>query len=127
MSVTDQTIEAEIQAKGLTAPRITPQDVQNIITDEYYFTAEDGASQAMGWTNFAKIHTHKDAEPLRQITICVLILKNGHKIVGVNTGPVSPENFDAELARKLARENATDQIWPLLGFSLRSKLAGWLE
>lgn len=57
------------------------------------------------------------------VTFCVLILQNGHRIVGVNTGPVSAANFDANLGRTMARKNAVDQIWPLLGYALRDRLA----
>ena len=35
----------------------------------------------------------------------------------------SPENFNAEIGRKVARENAVDKVWPLMGYELRSKLA----
>ena len=42
MSRTDQTIEQEIQAKGLTAPRVTPADVEANIASEHYFTAGEG-------------------------------------------------------------------------------------
>ena len=38
----DETIEQEIQAKGLTAPRVTPADVEENIASEYYFTGADG-------------------------------------------------------------------------------------
>ena len=39
-------IEQEIQAKGLTAPRITPADIEANIASEHYFTAEDGVGRA---------------------------------------------------------------------------------
>lgn len=35
----------------------------------------------------------------------------------------SPENFNAEIGRKIARQKAIDKIWPLLGFRLRDRLA----
>jgi hypothetical protein len=60
---------------------------------------------------------------MAHITLCVIIMRNGHKIVGVNTGSVSDANFDGELARNLARKSAVDQIWPLLGYDLRQRLA----
>lgn len=34
----DQQIEQEIQAKGKTAPRVTPQRIEECIVSEYYFT-----------------------------------------------------------------------------------------
>lgn len=120
----DQQVEQEILAKNLTAPRITPADLESIVAYEAYFTAEHGVEGAM-----ARLQLHQRTPgdivvaPLNQVTICCLVLKNGTKIIGVNTGPVSPGNFDAELGRSLARSNATDQIWPMLGYELRTKLA----
>ena len=35
----------------------------------------------------------------------------------------STENFDAEVGRKIARQNAVSRIWPLMGYELRSQLA----
>jgi hypothetical protein len=34
----------------------------------------------------------------------------------------SPRTDDATIGRKIARQNATQQIWPLLGYALRSVL-----
>lgn len=34
-----------------------------------------------------------------------------------------PANFNAEIGRQIARENAVDKVWPLMGYELRSKLA----
>lgn len=118
--MTDEKIEQEIQAKGLTAARVTPKDVEDSIAEENYFSAGDGIFGAWYGTDKGPREAHNDA--LNGITFCVMVLKNGHRIVGINTGPVSPENFDAELGKKLARQNAIDQIWPLLGYALREKL-----
>lgn len=114
---TDNQIEQEIQKKGLTAPRITQADIEAAIAAEHYFTAKDGVNGADPAVQVI------EPSILSQITVCVLILRNGHKIVGVNEGPVSPENFDSELGRKFAREKATEQIWSLLGYELRTKLS----
>ena len=123
----DQQIEQEIQAKGLTAPRVTPEDVEASIAMEFYFSAEHGVEGAMArgelWARDAAGVVIGPA--MAHITLCVIIMRNGHKIVGVNTGSVSDANFDGELARKLARKNAVDQIWPLLGYDLRQRLAAY--
>ena len=37
--MTDNQLEAEIQAKGLTAPRLTLLDIEANIAREYFFTA----------------------------------------------------------------------------------------
>ena len=98
-----QTIEQEIQAKGLTAPRVTPADIEAEIASEHYFTALDGVEGATGSCNGG------DSYALGLITICVLITRNGTKLVGVNEGPVSIQNFDADMGRRMARQKAIDQ------------------
>ena len=55
----DQAIEQEIKAKGLTAPRVTPADIE----------------------------------------------------------------ANSEIGRKIARNNAVNKIWPLMGYALKEKLA----
>jgi hypothetical protein len=59
--------------------------------------------------------------PLRLLTFCVLVLRNGFTVTG-ESACASQENFDADLGRKIARQNAVAKIWPLLGFSLKQKL-----
>lgn len=115
------TIEQEIQAKGLTAPRITPADIEANIASEHYFTADDGLYGAMIQTGVTPPELH--ATPLRLLTFCVLVLRNGFTVTG-ESACASPENFDAELGRKIARQNAVSKIWPLMGYELRSKLQG---
>lgn len=120
---TDQSIEAEIQAKGANvAPRVKPEDIEAEIASEHYFTAEDGVfGREVSMSDC--VSSHDSTSPLAHITICVLITKNGTKLVGANEGPVSPKNFNPELGRKYARQKAIDQLWPMLGYELRSKLA----
>lgn len=110
------TLEEEIVAKGLTAPRITPADVEANIVGEYYFTAADGVT---GATN-GKIGYGSD-HALSLLTFCVLVTKNGFTVTG-ESACASPENFDAELGRKIARSNAIDKLWPLLGYALKQRL-----
>ena len=108
----DKQIEQEIQDKGLTAPRITPADVEENIAFTYFFTAADGVVGA------------ENAPPsvaLNLLTFCVLVLKNGFTVTG-ESACASPENFDTELGRKIARENAKQKIWPLMGYLLKEQL-----
>ncbi|HHA1455368.1 TPA: Gp49 family protein [Enterobacter hormaechei subsp. xiangfangensis] len=116
-------IEQEIQAKGLTAPRITPDHIESIIAQEVYFTAEDGA---FGVAIKAK-HTggevnYQPHESLSLLTFCVLVLRNGFTVTG-ESACASPENFDAEIGRKIARENAVNKIRVLEGYLLKQKLS----
>lgn len=112
----DQAIEQEIQAKGKTAPRVTPADIEANIASEHCYTAAD----AMRGIGVAEQHI---PAPLHLLTFCVLVLKNGFTVTG-ESACASPENFDAEIGRKIARQKAVEKIWPLLGYELRSKLAG---
>jgi hypothetical protein len=59
---------------------------------------------------------------LKLLSVCMLVMRNGFTVIGTSA-PASPENFNAELGRKLAYENAIRQLWPLMGFALRDKLA----
>ena len=123
--MSDQDIEQEIQAKGLTAPRVTPADIDANIASEHYFTAAngvygaayEGAQQVI--IHFEDAHDYDDH--LNLLTFCVLVLRNGFTVTG-ESACASPENFDAEIGRKIARDNAAQKIWPLMGYELKSKL-----
>lgn len=96
----EQAIEAEIQSKGLNAPRLNPDAIDAAIVSEEYYVFPSGG----------------------RMTVCALTLRNGYIVVGESSS-VSRENFNAELGRKIARENARNKIWPLEGYLLREKLA----
>ena len=114
-----QELEQEIQAKGANvAPRITPADVELNITSEFYFTAADGVAGASGHRR----NSVRAGTALSLLTFCVLVLRNGFTVTG-ESACASPENFNAEIGRKLAREHAVAKVWPLLGYELRSELA----
>ena len=114
MTTPDQAIEQEIQAKGKTAARVTPADIEANIESYFYFTAAQAATA---------IDRTVDADsPLHLLTFCVLVLRNGFTVTG-ESACASPENFDAEIGRRIARENAVQKVWPLMGYELRSKLA----
>jgi len=118
----DQAIESEIQAKGLTAPRVTPQDIKDNIASEHYFTAAAGVE---GWLSFGEPKDSDSSEYpdcLKSLTFCVLVLRNGFTVTG-ESACASHENFDAELGRKIARQNAVNKIWPLMGYALKQKLS----
>ena len=113
--MSEANIEREILDKGLTAPRVTPADIEANIASENYFSAMDGvrANQPI---------RVGDEVPLSLLTFCVLVLKNGFTVTG-ESACASPENFDTELGRKIARDNAKQKIWALEGYALRDRLA----
>lgn len=101
------------------APRITPADIENEIAFEAYFTAADGYRYKH---YFEAERVKATPQPLELLTICVLILRNGFTVVG-KSGVASPENFNESIGNRIARENAVREIWPLMGYQLRSALA----
>lgn len=114
----DQIIEQEIQTKGKTAARVTPADIEANIASEHYFTAEDGVGRAnKGQTSIGG----KNPVALSLLTFCVIVLKNGFTVTG-ESACASPENFDAEIGRKIARQNAVQKIWPLMGYVIKQQL-----
>jgi Phage protein (N4 Gp49/phage Sf6 gene 66) family len=118
-------IENEIQAKGLIAPRVTPDDINANIVSEHYFTAMDGAEA--GYLNIMEHGSDPLPKSLNLLTFCVLVLRNGFTVAG-ESACASPENFDAEVGRKIARQNAVQKIWPLMGYELKCRLAdSWAE
>ena len=113
---TDAQIEQEIQDKGLTAPRVTPADIEANIASEHYFTA---AQALVGDTRGPEWQATPKALDL--LTFCVLELKNGFTVTG-ESACASPENFDQEIGKRIARENAVQKIWPLMGYELKTAL-----
>ena len=118
----DQAIEQEIQAKGLTAPRVTPADIDANINSEHYFTAHQGVFHDDAVQIYHDESAFDGDGPLRLLTFCVLVLRNGFTVTG-ESACASPENFDAELGRKIARQNAVQKLWPLMGYALKERLA----
>ena len=125
----DQTIEQEIQTKGANvAPRITPADVEAQIVAEYFFTAAHGVLGAMDRGELIVRTPAEVSWPgAEMLTFCVLQLRNGTRIVGTNYGAIDPAQHSAERGRADARAQAVEQIWPLLGYELRSHLHAMTE
>lgn len=127
--MSDQAIENEIQAKGKTAPRITPAHIQATIKSEHYFTAASGVAGAEIWrmavANNGSLNNVTvdmgDNTSLALLTFCVLTLQNDFMVTG-ESACASPENFDAEIGRKIARQNAEQKIWALEGYLLKQRL-----
>lgn len=116
MSNSEHQIEQEIQEKGLNAPRLTPADIDATIIDEYYFTAAQGVGNNCNGYDAMGFHS-----VLGTLTFCVLVLKNGFTVTG-ESACASPENFDPEIGKKVARENARNKVWMLEGYLLKEKL-----
>lgn len=116
----DESIENQIQMNGKTAPRVTPSDIEVNIAQEHYFTASDAVNGKLFAIDSEDMV--EPGSPLDLLTFCVLILKNGFTVTG-ESACASPENFDAEIGRNIARQNAVQKIWPLMGYELKQHLA----
>jgi hypothetical protein len=113
----DAAIEQAIRAVGADkAPRVTPADIEANIVSKHYFTAAQGVSGAQ-----YVIHDANKRGPLSLLTFCVLVLRNGFTVTG-ESACASPENFNAEIGRHIARENAVAKMWPLMGYELKCRL-----
>ncbi len=100
-------------------PKVTPNDLANVIANEHYFTAAEGTHGANDVHHPAVGIDH----PLNLVTICTLTLINGYTIVGTSAC-VDARNFDKGLGRTLARQEAVEQLWPLMGFLLKDRVNG---
>lgn len=118
--MSNQSIEKEIQAKGLIAPRVTPIDIEANISGEYYFTAESAVQATLHEQDEMTRLTGAHGE-LSLLTFCVLVLRNGFTVTG-ESACASPANFNAEIGRQIARENAINKVWPLMGYALKQQL-----
>jgi hypothetical protein len=96
-------IEAEIQAKGLTAPRLSPADLDAAIVHTEIVKHVSPSGQVLRWA--------------------VLTTRNGFAVTGRPSASVSPENDNADIGEKVAIDNARSELWPLLGYALRERLA----
>lgn len=96
--MSEQSLERQIQAKGLNAPRLTPDQIDAAIVREDFHIF-----------------------PGTTVTVCLLKLRNGFSVTG-ESAAVSPANFDEEIGRKVARDNARNKIWQLEGYLLRQRL-----
>jgi hypothetical protein len=94
----EEVLEKEIQDKGLNAPRLTPDNIDNVIADSDFYVF-----------------------PKTQLTVCCLTLKNGFNVTG-ESACASPENFNKEIGEKIAYNNARNKIWQLEGYLLKEKL-----
>lgn len=82
-----------------TAPKVTPDQLEEAIIEETYTVLPDGRT-----------------------TVCQLTLDNGFTVEGFSAC-VSKENFNAELGNKYSRERAVSKVWEHLGFRLADQLA----
>lgn len=99
IKASEAAVEAELRTKGLNAPRLTPAYIDSVIMGADYHVF-------YGTT----------------VTVCALTLSNGYVVIG-KSAAASRENFDAAMGRRIAYDDARNQIWELEGYLLREKLS----
>ena len=106
----DQTIEQEIQAKALTAPRGTLADIEDNIDSEWYFNAGDAVIPDGFQPPVPAL------SPLYLLTLCVLILKNGFTVTDTSAC-VDVRNFNPETGKRISHSKARDKVFHVLAFA----------
>ena len=97
-SADDVVTEGMVKARGLTARRVSLDELHASIKQVEIIR-----------------HTTTTGSILR---FAVLTLDNGFCVTGRPSVAVSPENDNDEVGTKIAIQNATHELWPLLGFRL---------
>jgi hypothetical protein len=94
--------------------RVALSDIEAAIMARYEFTGAEavGALRAM---------FPPTIEALQTLSICILVMRNGFTVIG-KSAAADPANFNADLCRQFAYEDAIRQLWPLMGFALRDEL-----
>lgn len=111
MSIEESDKAAAAVAK---APRVSLKDIEAAIDSRYDFNAGVAIANGVG---IPAAH-----ESLDVLSICLLVMKNGFTVIG-KSAPASADNYDMELGIQFAYEDAVRQLWPLMGYALREKLA----
>lgn len=106
--MTDNDIENEIQNIGLTAPRITVAHINQLMAQVVY-------------------HYHVVPDTCTTVATAVLPMGNSSFTLATDySACASPENFNANLGREIACDNAykksKDLLWLLEGYVLKKQL-----
>lgn len=101
--------EAECAANAV-APRVSLASMEAKVSARYDFTGDKAVGLDV-----------PVMQSLGLLSICILVMRNGFTVIG-KSAPASAANFNADLGRKLAYEDAIRQLWPLEGYHLREQL-----
>lgn len=89
---------AQALVETKTAPRVTKESIEQKIGSVRYIQEADTG-----------------------LTICIITMKNGFMVNDISA-PASLANFDAEVGKRYAYENAFKKIWPFEAYLLREQL-----
>lgn len=113
MDIEDTETASAASAKAQGGTRVSLQDIKDQIALVQYCTAD--------WLVTERGITLAQVEQLKVMTICLVVMKNGWIVIG-KTASADPKSYNAELGEKLAYEDCIRQLWPMLGYNLRTRL-----
>ena len=96
--MTEDEIERRIVELRLTAPRLTPESIDNAIKNITYTMLPSG-----------------------KVMVCEITVTNGFTVRG-ESSTVSKANFNEEIGRAISFKNAREKIWQLEGYLLQDKV-----
>lgn len=112
----DLAITDDQAAAVATAPRVSLKDIESKIIAKQFVTGLDAVK-----ANDEDV-VQEAVQPLEILTLCLVVVSNGFTVVG-KSAPASPDNFNKDLGEEFAYEDAVRQLWPLMGYALRDRLA----
>jgi hypothetical protein len=93
------------EAKGLTAPRTTLQDLEDNIVHIEIVKHISHSGQVLRWA--------------------ILTVRSGFSVTGRHSCSVSSANDDQEIGERIAIENAKKELWAFMSYSLQERLSGF--
>lgn len=109
--------EDELKASA-TAPRVTKEGLEANISASYCFNV----LRVLEAVNKVEVDNQIPLAPeLGVLTFCVLVLNNGYTVTG-HSACADPNNYNPDIGRRLAYEDAEKKIWPLMGYALKEEI-----
>lgn len=90
------------------------QQLNKINKEKNYLTEKD--------INDVITNIEYNCVPNTHITICVLTLINGAKVLGKNYGSIDPDRNNEVMGKEYAFKEAVEKVWELEGYLLRQRL-----
>lgn len=113
IEVTDRMGENAAKLGG--GARVSKQDIESEIA--YVFYTDGSAAARSGHGEAMQSLGFQDAyDRLQWLTLCIIVMKNGFSVIGTSA-PMSPRNYDPQVGKLNAYENAFRQLWPLMAYA----------
>jgi hypothetical protein len=115
---TTERAAAENAALKGNAPRVSLETIEASIA--YRYDTTGGKIVAFDPRNAGQVVSGQ-AMSLNVLSVCILVMKNGFCVIG-KSAPAVGSNYDEQLGKNFAYEDAVRQLWPMMGYALREKL-----